>query len=117
VIENISVSVNAEEITLTPDLEFKGSRKAIITAHTDAGESLVSNEFIILVSSREIKTDISRGKIKVGEPVKWMKNITTDNVEEVSAEIPADANNVSIVRIEESGEQTEVNPLLNLAVP
>src|SRR3989338_771555 len=96
---NITFELNGEILTFIPDQEFKGARKAIITALA-GNESLESNEFNILVSSGAIGIELTRSQIKVGEPVNWTQNISLDVPENVTIELPKEAENISIKKVD-----------------
>src|SRR3989338_7576753 len=96
---NITFELNGEILTIVPDLDFKGARKGIITALA-GNESLESNEFNILVSSGAVGIEISRYQIKVGEPVNWTQNISLDVPENVTIELPREAENISIKKVD-----------------
>ena len=105
-ISNISSIFSGEILILTPDFEFKGARKAMIVAYL-GNESLESNEFTILVSSGNIKIETARSEIKLGERVKWKQNVSLDTPENVSVELPKEAENVS-VKVVDNGIEKEV---------
>ncbi len=101
---NISSEFKGDIVKLTPDEGFKGARSAKFIAK-NGNNSLESNEFKILVGSAiNIKT--SREKIKVGEKVKWTKNISVIEGENVSVDLPGRAENISVKKVEQ-GEVKE----------
>ncbi len=103
---NIRFSFGGEVVTLIPDEGFKGARQAKIIAYA-GNESLESNQFTILVSSMNVNIQTSKvGQIKVGEPVKWVKNVSLEAADNVSIELPKEAENVSVSKIEK-GEAKE----------
>jgi len=106
---NISYDVLDEVITLTPDEGVKGVRKGRITAYLE-NLSLESNEFDILISSGAISIKTQRDQIRLGEPVRWSKNITLDTPENVSIELPSEAGNISVRKVE-FGSEKEVDSI------
>src|SRR3989338_3131535 len=57
------------------------------------------------IGNATVKT--SRAKIRVGERVKWVKNVSLEKAENVTVELPKEAENVSVKKIEESGREEE----------
>ncbi len=101
---NIISELSGNLMSLSPENGFKGARKAKINGY-NGNESLESNEFNILVSSGNINIITLRNKIKVGEPVKWIKNISFVNPEKLTIELPSNAKNISVVKVEEGVEK------------
>ena len=97
VIDNMTVDVKDSVVSIKPELGYKGSRRATITAIA-GDEKLVSNEFTILVSSGAVRITTTRDKIVVGEPVRWEKKVTLDGAESINVEVPQDAQNLSVKR-------------------
>ncbi|MEK6854988.1 MAG: hypothetical protein AABX73_02085, partial [Nanoarchaeota archaeon] len=96
---NIDAKFEGDVVTLTPEADFKGARKAKITAGSGT-ERLDSNEFSILVSSGAVSITTSRKKIVVGQPVKWEKNVSLETPENITVEIPVIAENITVKKIE-----------------
>ncbi|MEK6928176.1 MAG: hypothetical protein AABX11_07115, partial [Nanoarchaeota archaeon] len=94
-IKNITTTISGNNVEFISDAGFYGARKAKITAYFGE-ETLESNSFNILVSSGVANVVTSREKIRVGDLVKWTKNVTLDNPEATSVIIPAGASNVSV---------------------
>ncbi|MBI3334731.1 right-handed parallel beta-helix repeat-containing protein, partial [Candidatus Pacearchaeota archaeon] len=109
-VANISASFADAVVTITPDTEFSGARSASITASA-GNESINSNEFTILVSSGAVRITTGRDKIKVGEPVRWVKNVSLDVPDILAVQLPAEAINVSVT-VQTSSEpiSTELAP-------
>jgi len=110
--ENITGEFEYPLLVLTSDSGFKGSRIATLTASNENGS--INTNFTVLVSSGAVSIKTSRSQIRVGEPVKWIKNITLDVADNVSVEIPSLAKNVSASKIE-NGEELEANTVLTTA--
>ncbi len=105
-IENIQVAVEGNLMRLTPEQDFKGTRKIKITARNEQ-QTIESNEFLILVSSGAVTIKTSHEKIKVGQPVKWKKEIIKEQAEEeFKIEIPKKAKNVEVKAIKTEWEGT-----------
>ena len=109
--ENISAGFSGDFISIKPDEGFIGMRKCEIIAW--AGDKNVSAWFNVFVSSGklEIKTD-KVGQIKVGEKVKWTANVTLENPETMTIEIPVQAENVSVKKLE-NGEIKEAQATIS----
>ncbi|MBU0467131.1 MAG: LamG domain-containing protein, partial [Nanoarchaeota archaeon] len=106
-IGDITATFEGHILTLTPDPEFKGARKAKILALTDE-QSLESNEFLILVSSGAVQIKTSREQIRVGQPVKWKKEVSKENPgEDISIEVPKDAEKLNVKKLDKKGEVIE----------
>jgi len=106
-VSDIGAEFDDDVLTLTPNKDFKGARIGKIIAYSN-GLSLESNEFNILVSSGAINIDISRGEIKVGERVRWTQNITLEVPEDVAIELPKQAQDVVVKKIDdEKAEEIE----------
>ena len=108
-VENLSAVFSDDLITLTADSGFKGSRNGKVIGYL-GNESVESNLFNILVSSGAIRMTTSREKIKVGEKVKWVKNISLEEVDNITVEIPSIAENISVKK--EVAEEIASNDLL-----
>src|SRR3989344_4494861 len=75
---------------------------ATIVNLTGMNVTVLGNETI---GNATVKT--SRAKIRVGERVKWVKNVSLERAENVTVELPKEAENVSVKKIEESGREEE----------
>ncbi len=100
---NITGEFLGEALILNSDGRFKGSRKGKVIAFS--GAENVSSEFNILVSSGAISIKTSRSQIKVGEPVKWVQNVSLEIPENVTIELPKHADNVSVKKVEKEEEK------------
>jgi hypothetical protein len=99
--ENISANFDNDILFFSADSGFRGARKARILAYRGE-EILESNEFTILVSSGKISISTSHDEIKLGKKVRWIANISLENPENVSLQIPIQAENISIAKIQDS---------------
>jgi hypothetical protein len=109
-VDNITGILEEDSLTISADSGFKGSRKARVIAYRkDRQEMLESNEFFIFVSSGNISISTSRNAIKVGEEVKWTANISLDNPETISVDLPSSAENVIVSKIKED-QMEEIIP-------
>ena len=111
---NITAIFNDSVMNLTPGSEFKGIRKGKVIA-SFGNESLESNLFEIFVGSGdlEVKTKV-KTQIRVGQPVRWIKNVSLDLPENITVELPKEAGNITVRKIEEGVEEelkTFVSPL------
>ncbi len=95
-------------ITLVADEGFKGAKKAKIIA-IKGSEQVESNEFNILVSSGAINIDTTHTPIKVGEEVKWTQKINLETPEAITIDLPKDAENVNISKLDVNLEQVPVS--------
>ncbi len=93
---NISYFVNGELMTFVPDEGFRGIRRKVISAKNN-GEVIKSNRFRIGVSSGNVETSIARSEIRIGERVKWIENVSSEDSEGAVLEIPSGARDVKIV--------------------
>jgi len=107
---NISWSVKQDEMVLKPEDGFKGVLKAVIIAYA-GNESIQSNEFSIIVFSEGVTIATYHEKIIVGEPVRWIKNISFIEIKNISIELPFNAKNISIKKIKNEAEEV-VEPKL-----
>ncbi|MEK6888678.1 MAG: right-handed parallel beta-helix repeat-containing protein [Nanoarchaeota archaeon] len=105
---NISFSVLGNIMTITPDSEFSGARQAKISATALGIGSIESNQFNILVSAGNIEIKTGRSEIRLGEKVRWQKNFTTDTADNVTIELPKEAENVFVKKVEDDGKQTDI---------
>ena len=102
--QNLTGKTSNGIMTITPDKDFKGAVRSSILAYSWDGESrMLSNTFNVLVSSGAVNVTTTRSKIRVGEPVKWTKNITMDVPEEMNVELPLNAENITVTKFEEEG--------------
>ena len=104
---NVSAEFEGDVATLFADEGFSGAVRGKFVSFAGA-ESVESNEFLILVSSGAMKIQTLRDKIEVGKPVRWVKNVTLENPERVVVELPKEATNISVVKIEE-GEEKKIS--------
>jgi hypothetical protein len=102
-ISNVTASFDGSLLTLTPDAHFKGIRQVTIIAHS-GDATLESNEFKLLIAGLNVVT--SRDKIEVGKNVKWTKQVSLDEIGSANVQLPANAENISIITIGEDGNQT-----------
>ena len=101
--ENISAAFDGGFVVLSVDEGFSGARKGIFVA--SAGEqSVSSNEFTILVSSGAVNIKTSRERIEIGKSVKWRKDVSLETPERVIVELPSEAENISVRKVEKEGE-------------
>jgi hypothetical protein len=104
---NINISfidylLNDSTFILTPPNNFSGASIAVITA-INGSESLVSNPFEVLVSSGAFSIITSRSKIVVDQPVQWTKNVTLISQENITIDLPASAQNISVTKFNGNG--------------
>src|SRR3989344_5072087 len=99
-IPNIVPFIEGDTLSLKAEQGFSGAKKGSIIANA-GNESLESNQFTILVSGGAVTITTKREKIKAGEPVRWTKNISLDNPENITLELPAGAENISVKKLSE----------------
>ncbi len=97
--EGLRIDFDGEIITIKPD-GLSGEKAVKITAY-GFYENIESNEFIVSVLSGESNIKTSRGAIRLGEPVRWVKNISLAVPEDITIELPASAYNISVRKIEQ----------------
>ncbi len=69
-----------------------------------------SEESSIFISTNNLFIKTVRGQIKLGQPVKWVKNVSLDLPEQVTIPLPKEAENVSVRKIRRVEErETRVN--------
>jgi len=105
-ISNITGEIVSDILTIVPDYGFRGVRRARVSAYS-GNESVESNQFSIFVYSRNNNITLSRGEIKLGQPVKWIQNVSLSKPEETVVEIPKEAKDVKILNVE-TGDVEEV---------
>src|SRR3989338_6880686 len=71
--------------------------------------TLIINKSNLSISAN-IKT--TRGRIKLGQPVLWKKNVSLAEPGNLSVELPAEAENISIKKIDEAEGETEANAIV-----
>ena len=108
---NLNSSITGDIISLTPLENFKGATKGKIIAYRE-NESLESNEFLVLVSSNTVSISTTRSKITVGEPVKWEKNISFDDVENLTLSLPENAKNIKVTETSKEENSQGVSSLI-----
>lgn len=112
VASNVSWGVANKIMELVPEKGFRGSVEARIIAYSE-NESLESNKFQVKVSNAGVIISTYREKIKVGEPVRWIKNITFYELGNISLELPAEVQNISVKQIDlAKKEDKEIEPEL-----
>ena len=103
-ISDLTASFEGEILTIRSDRTFSGMRKAEIIAYSGI-ERVESNDFRILVSSGAISISTSRKKVVVGEPVAWKINVSLESPENITIDIPADAENIIVKKIVSGSEE------------
>ena len=103
--ENISAFFETSVLILMPNEGFSGVSKGKIIAYAE-NASVRSNEFTILVSSGAMKIVTAREKIKVGKPVKWIKNISLEIPEKVIVDLPNGAENIRVKKIKDGEKES-----------
>ena len=109
--DGIEAIFNGDLIILTPKEDFSGVRRGKVIAFAN-DERIEGNEFDILVSSGTISVRTDRAIIKVGEKVKWRKDISLELAENIRIELPSQAENVIVKKIE-NGIESEINVEVN----
>ncbi|MEM4259373.1 MAG: hypothetical protein QXS38_01250, partial [Candidatus Pacearchaeota archaeon] len=76
-----------------------------IINETVLNETLVVNETLV-------KIETLRGAIRIGQPVKWIKNVSMDAPANVTIEIPAVAEKIKVKKVVEEKEEEIENALI-----
>ncbi len=92
-------------LIIRPNEGFSGMRKAEVIAYR-MNDSIESNKFRILVSSGAVSISTSRKKIVAGEPVSWIMNISLSSADNITIELPIEAENISVRKIVEGSEES-----------
>ncbi len=107
--ENLTIEISANAAKITPDIDFEGIMTSKFIAIL-GNESTESNVFSIIVSANNISIKTIQHEAKINELVKWTKQIKLDEPENISVQIPNQAVNISIKKIEQVEEaQTTEN--------
>ncbi|MEM4271483.1 MAG: hypothetical protein QXD13_00085, partial [Candidatus Pacearchaeota archaeon] len=102
---NASATFANKIAVIKPANNFVGTAKGKITAHNGTA-SKESNEFLIIVLAPQLRISTSRESIiKVGQPVKWVTNITLDAPDIINITLPGGADNIVVKKIEGNVEQ------------
>ena len=64
------------------------------------------------INASIVKIKLSRGNIRLGQPVKWTKNVSLDFSGNVTVELPREAENVSVRKVDNAGE-AEANAIIS----
>ncbi|MBI2632276.1 right-handed parallel beta-helix repeat-containing protein [Candidatus Pacearchaeota archaeon] len=100
--EGINESINNESLELINNT----NESLNVTVELNISDNLtIKTEGNFSLSNISIKT--LRYKIRVGERVKWVKNITLREVKEIKIELPKEAENISVKKIDEKGEEKD----------
>ena len=100
--DNISWNIDNDLLVIKADEGFRGAIRANITAYL--GNESLSEEFNIIVSGKiDIRT--SRSQIKLGEKVKWIANVSLEEPENVTIELPKEASEIVVKSIDEGSEK------------
>ena len=100
-LSNITVRFDNDTLILLPDSGFSGVRRGVLVARA-GNESAMSNEFSVSVSSGAIRIVTTRERIEVGKPVKWSKNVSLEEPDNITIELPPAASNISVLQINET---------------
>jgi len=95
--DNISIDISGDIAEMLPEENFTGTRASRIIAQT-ANETLESNLFNIIVSSGNLSLETKRFA-RLGKPVRWEKRIKLNAPDNLTLEIPASAENISVKKI------------------
>ncbi|MBP7708471.1 hypothetical protein KA107_02205, partial [Candidatus Pacearchaeota archaeon] len=95
IVSDMDVALTDNFATLSPVEGFKGLRKVKIFANNKF-DLVESNEFEIFVSGGKINIDKSHGDVVLGQPVKWVQNISLEVPENISIQLPGSVEHVSV---------------------
>lgn len=95
--EDLSFSFEEDILHLRAEHMFGGARMARVIAETNEGARVESNEFAILARSSNFSLITTRSKIVLGQPVRWVTNVSISNGSLVVLQLPAEAENVSFI--------------------
>ena len=96
--ENFSIEINNGFALIKALFNFSGTGSGKIIAYLD-NLSSESNLFNIIVSEGNISIKTFKNA-KLGKPVKWVKKIKLDKPDEISIQIPKEAENINVTKIE-----------------
>src|SRR3989338_8928708 len=96
--ENIRIEISGSTAKIIPDKDFVGVRYAFFSAN-DSTDSVTGDIFMINISEQILSERIfSEKRIRINEPVKWVRNISQVSGN-LSVDIPIHAFNVSAKKI------------------
>ena len=90
-------------MTLRANSSFSGARMARIIAESGNEQRLESNEFAIIAGNATLNIQTTRQRIVLGQPVKWIANVTISDGSPVTLQLPAGAENVSVTALDATG--------------
>ena len=94
---------DSEVMTLRANSSFSGARMARIIAESGNEQRLESNEFAIIAGNATLNIQTTRQRIVLGQPVKWIANVTISDGSPVTLQLPAGAENVSVTALDATG--------------
>lgn len=114
-VENISFILENNNLLIIPDINFTGIRTSKITASRIVQETIFnessnesydysrletieSNEFSIIVSESNLSIKTRQHKARIGEKVKWTKEVSLESPENITIELPKEAENINILK-------------------
>ncbi len=65
----------------------------------------LTNETMVNISLSNVSIKTLRYKIRAGEPVRWIKNVTLKEAKEIAIELPKEAENISVKKFDNKGEK------------
>ncbi len=99
--EEIVSNATAKNATV----ESAGNATLVNATLNETNITLIGNETLNLTFvNATVKT--SRAKIRVGEKVRWVKNVSLERAENVTLELPKEAENVSVKKVDEETQET-----------
>ncbi len=111
-LSSIRVNIDGEILILQSETDFAVLEELEILAHS--GENFIrSNKFNIAVSSSEFSVTTLRDKIRVGKPVRWVKNVSLATIETFVVSLPVGAENITIKKDELGISKTASAEILN----
>ena len=104
--EHITITIDKNTAIIIPEENYTGSTTAKIVASIGS-QSLESN-FNIIVSETSINVTTIQKRARLGQPVKWEKKIDLEQADNITIDIPKDAENIVVNKIEiRDGEEVK----------
>lgn len=100
----INESVINETIPLMNESNVSVNVSANVSQELNISINL-TNETFVNITLENISIKTLRYKIRAGEPVRWIKNVTLKEAKEIAIELPKEAENITIKKVDNEGEK------------
>jgi hypothetical protein len=94
VAENLKYNLDGDLLTIIPDTDFVGRNSVELTAF--AGNDSAAQSFIVSVGETNYTLQTKKYKVVINRPVKWQKKISISGEQNVSLELPKEAQDISV---------------------